>query len=80
MRSEVICLSFLFCLLFGAERADSVVVEFRCVANCRSETVSFTLFEDNVLEERWGSKPDANKSDWIVRYRRVDWSPPRLPG
>jgi hypothetical protein len=53
-----------------ATRADSNTVVFRCVEHCRSESVSFTLLDDGVLEERWALNPQENKPDWIVRYRR----------
>jgi len=55
-----------------ATRIDSNIVVFQCLEYCRSESVSFTLLENGVLEERWRLNPDENKPDWIVRYRRAD--------
>jgi len=55
-----------------ATRIGSDVVEFQCLEYCRSETVSFTMLQNGVLEERWKHNPDENKPDWIVRYRRAN--------
>ena len=47
-------------------------VEFACLQHCRSESVSFSLGADGVLEERWLLDPELQQPDWIVRYRRVE--------
>ncbi len=57
--------------LLKATRIGSDVVEFQCLEYCRSESISFTLLKNGVLEERWIPNPDENKPDWIVRYRRA---------
>jgi hypothetical protein len=46
-------------------------VNFLCTDHCRSRRVTFTLLDDGVLEERWIQRPEENKPDWIVRYRRT---------
>jgi len=58
--------------LLKATRITSDYVVFQCLEYCRSESVSFTLLENGVLEERWKLNPKENKPDWIVRYRHTD--------
>jgi hypothetical protein len=53
-----------------ATAVDKNVVVFECLEHCRSASVSFTLLENGVLEERWKPDRGENKPDWIVRYRR----------
>lgn len=55
-----------------AMRIGNGIAIFKCLEHCRSESVSFTLLEDGVLEERWKIGPQKDKPDWIVRYRRAD--------
>ena len=55
-----------------ATRTDPNVVEFVCVAHCRSDSVTFRLIDDGTLEERWQLQTSEQKPDWIVRYRRSE--------
>lgn len=55
-----------------AMRIGSNIAIFHCLDHCRSESVSFTLHDDGVLEERWKMDSEKNRPDWIVRYRRAD--------
>ena len=55
-----------------ATQTNSSNAMFKCVAHCRADSVSFTLLDGDILEERWQQLPDSDRPDWIVRYRRVD--------
>lgn len=65
-----------------SDQVEEGLVRFRCVADCRANSVTYRLLPDGSLEARWDAVDDS-APDWIERYRRGEphsngnpsWSP-----
>jgi len=55
---------------FQALEISDTRVMFECISNCRANSVTFTLLENDALEGRW-DPVNGSDPDWITRYRRV---------